>query len=112
MADETKATDAGQRYAQSLFELTIENGNLQRVEADLKSLKAMIADMKAFPEAKPVNAEELQRVTDGNIRGLPNKFETNGQVLGAIAAMVTGARSRTGSYGTGCMNCSVHTMLL
>lgn len=44
MADETKATDAGQRYAQSLFELTIENGNLTKVEADLKSLKAMIAD--------------------------------------------------------------------
>ncbi len=44
MADETKATDAGQRYAQSLFELTIENGNLAKVEADLKSLKAMIAD--------------------------------------------------------------------
>ena len=50
------------------------------------SIKAMIADMKAFPGAKPVSAEELQRVTDGNIRGLPNKFETNGQVLGAIAA--------------------------
>jgi predicted Zn-dependent peptidase len=50
------------------------------------SIKAMIADMKAFPGAKPVSAEELQRVTDGNIRGLPNKFETNGQVLGAIAS--------------------------
>ena len=44
MADETKATDAGQRYAQSLFELTIENGSLIKVEADLKSLKAMAAD--------------------------------------------------------------------
>jgi F-type H+-transporting ATPase subunit delta len=44
VADETKATDAGQRYAQSLFELTIENGNLAKVESDLKSLKAMIAD--------------------------------------------------------------------
>ena len=44
VADETKATDAGQRYAQSLFELTIENGNLAKVEADLKSLKAMYAD--------------------------------------------------------------------
>jgi F-type H+-transporting ATPase subunit delta len=44
VADETKATDAGQRYAQSLFELTIENGSLTKVEADLKSLKAMAAD--------------------------------------------------------------------
>lgn len=44
MADETKATDAGQRYAQSLFELTIEGNQLAKVEADLKSLKAMYAD--------------------------------------------------------------------
>jgi F-type H+-transporting ATPase subunit delta len=28
VADETKATDAGQRYAQSLFELTIESNQL------------------------------------------------------------------------------------
>ena len=27
---------------------------------------------------------ELQRVTQGNIRGLPNRFETNDQVLGAL----------------------------
>lgn len=44
VADETKATDAGQRYAQSLFELTIEGNQLTQVEADLKSLKAMYAD--------------------------------------------------------------------
>lgn len=44
MADETKATDAGQRYAQSLFELTIEGGQLTKVESDLKTLKAMYAD--------------------------------------------------------------------
>ncbi|PTS84611.1 MULTISPECIES: F0F1 ATP synthase subunit delta [unclassified Caulobacter] len=44
MADETKATDAGQRYAQSLFELTIEGGQLTKVESDLKALKAMYAD--------------------------------------------------------------------
>ncbi|MBU6267257.1 MAG: insulinase family protein [Sphingomonadales bacterium] len=48
------------------------------------SLKALIADMKALPAAKPVTAEEVQRVTDGNIRGLPNRFETNAQVLSAI----------------------------
>jgi F-type H+-transporting ATPase subunit delta len=44
VADETKATDAGQRYAQSLFELTIEGNQLTKVEADLKSLRAMYAD--------------------------------------------------------------------
>ncbi|RVU05382.1 insulinase family protein [Novosphingobium umbonatum] len=50
------------------------------------AIKAIITDMKALPAAKPVTEEELQRVTDGNIRGLPNRFETNAQVLGAIAA--------------------------
>lgn len=48
------------------------------------SIRAIIADMKALPTAKPVTPEELQRATDGNIRGLPNRFETNAQVLGAI----------------------------
>ena len=48
------------------------------------ALRAIIANMKAFPATKPVDAEELGRVTDGNIRSLPNRFESNGDVLGAI----------------------------
>ena len=48
------------------------------------SIRAIIADMTAYPSAKPVTTEEMQRATDGNIRGLPNRFETNAQVLGAI----------------------------
>jgi predicted Zn-dependent peptidase len=48
------------------------------------AIKAILADMKAFPTKQPVDAEELNRVTDGNIRSLPNRFESNGDVLGAI----------------------------
>ncbi len=48
------------------------------------SLRLILADMKGFPAQKPVNAEELNRVTEGNIRNLPSQFETNGQVLGAL----------------------------
>jgi len=48
------------------------------------AIDAIIADMKAFPAQRPVDAEELNRVTDGNIRALPNRFETNGDVLGAM----------------------------
>ena len=48
------------------------------------SIRLLLADIAAFPAQKPVNAEELGRVTDGNIRGLPNRFETNAQVLAAI----------------------------
>ncbi len=42
--------------------------------------------MAAFPGAKPVDDVEFQRVTDGNIRGMPNRYQTNGQVLGALVA--------------------------
>jgi predicted Zn-dependent peptidase len=48
------------------------------------AIKAIVADMAAFPQAKPVTPEELQRVTEGAIRSLPNQFESNGAVLAAI----------------------------
>jgi predicted Zn-dependent peptidase len=48
------------------------------------AIRAILDDMKAFPGSRPVNAEELNRVTDGNIRSLPNRFESNGDVLGAM----------------------------
>ena len=44
MADDINATDAGQRYAQALFNLAREENTLAAVEADLKSLKAAIAE--------------------------------------------------------------------
>jgi len=48
------------------------------------AIKAMLADMSAFPGKTPVTPEELQRVTEGAIRGMPNSFETNASVLAAI----------------------------
>ena len=50
------------------------------------SIKLILADMKAFPASRSVEPDELNRVTDGNIRALPNSFETNDQVLAAINA--------------------------
>ncbi|HVM99985.1 MAG TPA: F0F1 ATP synthase subunit delta [Caulobacteraceae bacterium] len=44
MADDSKATDVGVRYAQALFELAKGQGDANLVEADLKSLKAMRAE--------------------------------------------------------------------
>ena len=49
------------------------------------ALRAIIADMKAFPTSKPAQSAEVQRATEGVIRSLAGRFETNGQVLGAIA---------------------------
>ena len=43
--------------------------------------------------AAKIDDTEFQRVTDGNIRGLPNRFETNGQVLGALLQNATRGRS-------------------
>ncbi|WP_214647767.1 M16 family metallopeptidase [Novosphingobium aerophilum] len=48
------------------------------------SLKLLLADMKALPAQRGVEPAELARVTDGNIRGLPNRFETNMAVLQAV----------------------------
>jgi predicted Zn-dependent peptidase len=50
------------------------------------SIRAILANIDAFPAKKPVDAEELNRVTDGNIRALPNRFESNADVLSAIEA--------------------------
>lgn len=44
MADDSKATEAGQRYAKALFDLAIDGKALAAVEGDLKSLKSMIVD--------------------------------------------------------------------
>jgi predicted Zn-dependent peptidase len=49
------------------------------------SIRLILEDMAQFAGgAKGVDETELQRVTDGNIRGLPNSYQTNSQVLGAL----------------------------
>src|SRR5690606_38338342 len=51
------------------------------------SIRLILDEMAAFAAGtKGIDQAELQRVTDGNIRGLPNSFQTNGQVLGALLA--------------------------
>jgi F-type H+-transporting ATPase subunit delta len=44
LADDSKATDVGARYAQALFDLASDGGRIAQVEADLKSLKVMAAE--------------------------------------------------------------------
>jgi zinc protease len=51
------------------------------------SIRLILEEMQKFSSnAEPVDETELQRVTDGNIRGLPSSYQTNGQVLGALLA--------------------------
>ncbi len=49
------------------------------------AIKAIRAQIEAFPRTRPVERQELDRVTDGNIRGLPIRYESNGQVLRALS---------------------------
>jgi F-type H+-transporting ATPase subunit delta len=44
VADDSRATDVGAPYAQALFDLAVEGGSLDEVEADLTSLKALMAE--------------------------------------------------------------------
>jgi F-type H+-transporting ATPase subunit delta len=44
VADDSKSTDVGARYARALFDLANEQGRAGAVEADLKALKAMRAE--------------------------------------------------------------------
>ncbi|MDP4574495.1 pitrilysin family protein [Qipengyuania sp. G39] len=49
------------------------------------SVQLILDTAREFAEGtRTVDDTEFTRVTDGNIRGLPNRFETNYQVLGAI----------------------------
>ena len=59
-----------------------------QVQADrtADSIRVILDQLEAFPGSRPVDDVELQRVTDGNVRNLPNRYETNGQVLGALLA--------------------------
>ena len=46
MADDSSLSNVGSRYAQALFDLASDQKQVAAVEADLKSLKAAIADSK------------------------------------------------------------------
>ncbi len=46
MADDSSSSNVGVRYAQALFDLSVETGALEPVERDLASLKAMVAESR------------------------------------------------------------------
>ena len=61
MADDSKQTDVGDRYAQALFDLALETKALDAVEADLKSLKAAreeSADLRRVMDSPAYTAED------------------------------------------------------
>jgi F-type H+-transporting ATPase subunit delta len=83
-----KATDVGARYAQALFELAKDRSEVSTVEADLRSLKSMLAesrDLRALIASPAFDAETkgqgLAAVSDAaQFAGTTKKF------LGLLAA--------------------------
>ena len=60
------------------------------VQADRtgESVAALISDLKDYTGGKGVTQDELKRLVNGNIRELPGRFETSGQVLAGMADIV------------------------
>jgi F-type H+-transporting ATPase subunit delta len=61
VADDSKASNVGERYAQALFDLANEENTTAAVEADLKSLKAALAesrDLKILLASPAFSAED------------------------------------------------------
>ncbi len=88
MADDSKATDVGARYAQALFELAKDQGDVGAVEADLKSLKAMraeSADLRTLIGSAVFDAETKGRCL-ASIAEAAEFAATTRKFLGLVAA--------------------------
>ncbi len=88
MADDSSSTDVGARYAQALFDLAVETGALDAIEADLKSLKAMRADSRDLRDvlASPRFSGEDKAKSLAAIGARAGFNATTGKFLGLLAA--------------------------
>ena len=100
LADDSKATDVGARYAQALFDLALETGELGVVEADLKSIKTMLAesaDLRTLLGSPTFTSEQrgagVQAVADrAGLAATTRKFLgllTANRRLAALSSVIT-----------------------
>jgi len=88
VAEDSKATDVGVRYAQALFELAKEQGQAAAVEADLKSLKAMraeSADLRTLIASPAFDSDDKARGLAA-VAAAAGFSETTRKFLGLVAA--------------------------
>src|SRR3546814_20812055 len=52
------------------------------------AIAEMLREMRDYPAARGATAVEVNRIREGNIRGLPNRFETRGQIANGIEHIV------------------------
>lgn len=88
MADESNTSNLGGRYAQALFDLANDEGAVAAVEADLKSLKAALADSRDLKVlvASPAFSAEDKGKGLGAIADKAKFHPTTKKFLGLLAA--------------------------
>ena len=107
MADDSKATDVGERYALALFDLAKDEKRIPAVEADLKSIKAMLAasaDLRTLLGSPKFNAEAKGKgltavAAKAKFNSTTQKFlgllAANGRA-GLLASVITSFEALTG----------------
>ena len=88
MADDSKVSNVGERYAQALFDLANDQKSLAAVEADLKSLKAALAesrDLKILVSSPAFSAEDKAKALAA-IAAKAKFNATTAKFLGLLAA--------------------------
>jgi F-type H+-transporting ATPase subunit delta len=88
LADDSRTTDVGDRYAQALFDLALETGQLDSVEADLKALKRMIGeslDLRRLIASPAFSSEDKGKALSA-ISRQAGFSQTTRKFLGLVAA--------------------------
>ena len=100
MADDSRTTDVASRYAQALFDLADETGQIEAVDADLKAIKAMLAeslDLRRLIASPAFSSEDKGRALSAladkaGFSATTRKFigllAANGRV-GSLAGVIT-----------------------
>jgi F-type H+-transporting ATPase subunit delta len=100
VADDSKASNVGGRYAQALFDLASDENQVSAVEADLKSLKTALAeskDLRTLVGSPAFGAEDKGKglaaiAAKANFNSTTRKFlgllAANGRA-GALSAVIT-----------------------
>lgn len=88
MADDSKVSNVGERYAQALFDLASEQNQVAAVEADLRSLKTALAesrDLRVLVASPAFGAEDKGRAFAA-IAAKASFTATTAKFLGLLAA--------------------------
>jgi len=92
LADDSKGTDVGARYAKALFDLALETNALGPVEADLKSLKAAraeSADLRRLLSSPAFSAEDKGKA----LAAIAAKAEFNPTTVKFLGLLAANARA-------------------